>query len=53
MSSMARLEQVMRSIKGLQAKAAPGQARLPITSECFAQSDRCGQQQMGAASGIT
>ena len=33
MSNMARLEQVMRGIKGLQAKAAPGQARLPITPE--------------------
>ena len=33
MSSMARLEQVMRGIKGSQAKAAPRQARLPITPE--------------------
>ena len=32
-SSMACLEQVMRGIKGVQAKVAPKQARLPITPE--------------------
>lgn len=32
-SSMAHLEQVLRGIKGLQAKTVPKQARLPITPE--------------------